>query len=195
MNLHRLPDLSQVEVPLMPRREQMSLLPEVYGGDAIIEDQYRYLLRRWWGPDEKVLLWILLNPSTADGLTSDATLRRCMDFTHREGYHRLAVVNLYAWRSPDPKELRQVRDPIGPLNDHYIAQAGHCADKIIIGWGNNSFHGRDHEVLDLLGRSHIWTFGLTNKGQPRHPFYLKRDEPLIPLAREYSRDLSHGGKN
>ena len=73
---------------------QMSLLPdEEIGGDALIKGCYRYQLRRWWGANRKMLVWILLNPSTADAENDDATLRRVIFYSKREGYNRWGFGN------------------------------------------------------------------------------------------------------
>lgn len=120
-----------------------------------------------------------INPSTASAMDDDATLRRLITFSKREEYGRLEVVNLYAWRSTGPKELRRGNDPIEPRNNTFIEEAASRADKISVGWGNGPFHFREREVLDLLTNYYIWTFGLTQNGHLRHPLYLKSSEPSV----------------
>src|SRR5690242_13236344 len=134
--------------------DQQSLLPtEDYGGDAVIEGYYRYQLQRWWSREGKVLVWVLLNPSTVDGKDNDATLRRVISFTRREGYRRLIVVNLFAYRSPDPQSLKQLADPVGPANDRYLQDAFVQADKVVAGWGAfDALQGRDRTVLQLCAK-------------------------------------------
>lgn len=155
--------------------------------DALICGQYRYRLQRWWGPDQRSLLWIMLNPSWADGQSDDATLRRLVGFSTREGYSRLEVVNLFALISPEPEALCRVEDPTGPENDLHIKEASLRADRIIVAWGNGPFRPRDrfwtrdHEVLDLLARKELWCFGTTKRGCPLHPLYLSSDRPLSPF--------------
>ena len=157
------------------------------GGDALIRGPYRYRLQRWWGPDQRSLLWIMLNPSWADSQNDDPTLRRLIGFSTREGYHRLEVVNLFALIDPDPSALCRVEDPTGPDNDLHITEAGLRADRIIVAWGNGPFRpldhfwARDRQVLDLLHPQDLWCFGTTQKGRPLHPLYLGSDRPLSPF--------------
>ena len=78
---------------------------------------YRYALRRIWLPAAPQVLFIGLNPSTADEKSDDPTIRRCLGFARSWGYGGLIVANLFAYRATAPSALREARDPIGPLND------------------------------------------------------------------------------
>jgi hypothetical protein len=156
---------------------------EACGGNALIEGPYRYLLRRWWGPGRAYLLWILLNPSTADDRSDDATLRRCLAFSRREGYDRLIVANLFAYRSTKPESLKVAIDPVGPDNDFHLLQAMAGANQVVPGWGAlGGLSGRDRAVLALLRQANRPTFclGFTAQGVPRHPLYVSKDAPLLP---------------
>jgi hypothetical protein len=162
---------------------------EPCGRDALIEGPYRYLLRRWWGPRQEYLLWIMLNPSTADGQSDDATLLRCLAFSRREGYDRLMVANLFAYRSPRPAVLRRAADPVGPDNDLHLQQALVGASQIVLGWGAlGSLYGRDRAVLALLRQTNrpIFCLAVTAQGAPRHPLYLSKDAPLLPYPCTFS---------
>lgn len=160
---------------------------EEHGGDALICGQYRYRLQRWWGLDQRSLLWILLNPSWADSQENDATLRRLIGFSAREGYQRLEVVNLFALIDSNPSALCRVEDPTGPDNDLHIKEASLRAERIIVAWGNGPFRPRDHlwtrdrEVLDLLFPRELWCFGITQKGRPLHPLYQGSERRLSPF--------------
>ena len=80
---------------------------------------YRYWLRRRWGEGPEVI-FIGLNTSTADSKTDDPTLRRIMGFSHKWVFSVVTVINLFAWRSQDPGELRKVEDPVGPRNNYWL---------------------------------------------------------------------------
>lgn len=84
---------------------------------------YRYTLtRRWDG--RPMMAWIGLNPSTADETEDDPTIRRCTGFAKAWGYGGMVMLNLFAYRATDPKEMMctaLIRDPIGnPRNDELI---------------------------------------------------------------------------
>jgi len=142
--------------------------------------KYRYLLRRIWG-DQKTVLWVMLNPSTADAEEDDPTIRRCLGFTESlgymaDGYGGLEVVNLFAVRSTDPKWLSRFQDPVGPENDDHIAKAAARAGKIIVAWGSHDkpfITKRIAEVLLLLNGHTLYCLDLTNGAHPRHPLYCR----------------------
>lgn len=143
---------------------------------AIISEcgTYRYSLTRKWGPG-KTLVFVMLNPSTADASVDDPTIRRCIGFAKNYGYDAIEVVNVFALRATDPKELYSHLDPIGPENDKYIVKATEGVDNTtILAWGTHmdNFDGRVSRILVLLGTKPVFCLGTTKSGQPRHPLYL-----------------------
>lgn len=154
-------------------------------------ERYRYLLTRTWpqplgaDPHESRILFVMLNPSTADARFDDPTIRRCVGFAQRWGHTDLAVVNLYAYRATSPRDLFAVEDPIGPLNDAYVRQAAAAADAIVCAWGVHGLRdGRGRAVLAQLravAQNGLWCLGLTSGGEPRHPLYVRADTPLVPV--------------
>jgi hypothetical protein len=148
--------------------------------------RYRYTLHREIEPSErKPCLFIMLNPSTADAVQNDPTIRRCLAFARREDCTSLTVVNLYALRSTNPAALATAPDPVGPENDLHIQQqvAAHHGGLIIAAWGSNAFAiPRALQVLPLLGKS-AYCLGRTVKlGMPRHPLYVGGDQVLVRLS-------------
>lgn len=139
--------------------------------------RYRYRLWRRWDPSLPIVAFCMLNPSTADESTDDPTIRRCIGFARSWGYGGLEVVNLFALRATDPRELRLARDPIGCLNDAYVLDAAARSAAIVIAWGAHGvFRARGAAALELLSpRAQLLALGWTKAGEPRHPLYLRRD--------------------
>ena len=143
---------------------------------------YRYTLWRHWNSCAPRVAFVMLNPSRADRTHNDPTIRRCIAFAQNWRFGSLEVVNLFAYRSPDPKKLRQVADPIGPENNAYLRQASSRSHRIIFAWGNGgSLLKRNVEVQKLLADSNPSCLGQNLTGQPRHPLYLSRNTPFIPF--------------
>ena len=141
---------------------------------------YRYHLWRRWAPDGQVLLWILLNPSTADAVQDDPTIVRCIRFAERWGYGAIQVVNLFALRATDPRALYTATDPVGPQNDAITEKAIRTADGLLCAWGNHGqFNDRGERMREMLSRHQrpARILGLTRLGQPLHPLYMAYSAP------------------
>lgn len=148
------------------------------GADFSVDRQYRYRLWRTWNAKGPTLLYILLNPSTADAHKDDPTIARCIVRAQRLGYGGLEVVNLFAYCATDPKTMRRHADPIGRDNDAAIAEAAARAGLIVAGWG--AYGGHLHRGRDVAARLYTAGFalhhlGLIKSGQPQHPLYVSYD--------------------
>ena len=152
---------------------------------AIIDptELYRYSLWREWDKNAPRIVFVMLNPSRADETTDDPTVRRCISFAQSWGYGYLEVVNLFAYRASNPAELKKIADPVGTENDRYLENAIKLADKILVAWGNHGiFRERYKVVLNLLksiSETKIYCLGITKKGHPSHPLYIKSNKKPI----------------
>jgi len=146
------------------------------------DGKYRYrLTRRWDGGQGKRVLWIMLNPSTADHETNDPTITRCIGFSKRLGASSLVVVNLFAYRATNPKELLCVDDPIGPENISILKTAVLGCDTAIAAWGalsNELWMKAEGSRAIAKQWSGLSCLGKTKSGAPRHPLYLPSSQGL-----------------
>lgn len=132
---------------------------------------YRYALWRRWAAGPQVL-FVMLNPSTADKQRNDPTIRRCIGFAASWGYGAVAVGNLFAFRTPSPRVLRQAAHPVGRANDRWLLRLAAESNCVIAAWGNEGvLLARDSRVRELLAP--LNALGLTQQGQPRHPLYVQ----------------------
>lgn len=136
--------------------------------------KYRYRLSRRWeaGPG---LLYVMLNPSTADAAADDATIRRCVGFAVDHGFGGFEVVNLYAWRATDPAELQAASEPVGPENDHYIREAAAAAGAVCLAYGAHAMVAARAQQVTALLLQHGLTLqclAVTRDGYPSHPLCL-----------------------
>lgn len=149
---------------------------------------YRYTLTRLWEPDRGRCTFICFNPSTADAFEDDPTVRRCIGFAQRWGFGSFCMLNLFAFRATDPKEIAGQIDPIGPLNDDVIRQEIRETHKVVLAWGALAagYAPRVARVVDLaflcVRRGSVSSLGEPTKdGHPRHPLYLRGDAELRPF--------------
>ncbi len=145
--------------------------------------RYRYRLERRWAPGPAVV-FVMLNPSTADHQADDPTIRRCLGFARAWGYDALVVVNLFAWRATEPAQLPAERElAVGPEADAHLLEAARSTDLVVCAWGVHGVRfGRDQEVLGLLRGAGVepMCVGVSKEGHPRHPLYVRAG--LKPLA-------------
>lgn len=134
--------------------------------------RYRYTLLRRLDRGDTKLVFIGLNPSTADAHHDDPTIRRCIGYARAWGMSSMWMLNLFAFRATDPADMRAAPDPIGPENDATIDCICQDATMIVAAWGvHGTYLGRDNVVRDRLkGRLHA--LRLTRGGHPAHPLYL-----------------------
>jgi hypothetical protein len=152
---------------------------------------YRYRLER---PDvfgDFSTAVIMVNPSTADATTDDATIRKLMGFRDRYGWGNLIVGNLFAYRATDVKLLGKVADPVGPENDaHLIQMLAECA-QVVIAWGPlakqprrvRSRFLRVLEWIDGTGLEPMSIGAPAKDGHPCHPLMLPYSRTLQPWRR------------
>lgn len=147
--------------------------------------RYRYLLTRQWTVSRPTLLYVMLNPSTADAEADDATIRSCIRLARDMDYGGIEVVNLMAWRATDPRDLPDKPSlALGAGNLRAVDAAVERCRDVVCAWGANPkakhFQGGLRSILELHGKP-AWCFGLTADGSPRHPLYVKTGTTL----REY----------
>lgn len=144
--------------------------------------QYRYRLGRRWS-SEGMVLWIMLNPSTADASVDDRTIGRCIGFAQSWGYGAITVGNIFPYRATKPKDLRNV-DRWGIGNGRHLLDMAREADLIVAAWGSSKFV-TPTELGNLFGKfgcihkRPIKCLGKTHSGAPLHPLYQPSDAVLI----------------
>lgn len=138
--------------------------------------EHRYLLTRIWDPTRPTVIFVMLNPSTADAFDLDPTVRRCAGFSQSWGAGSLIVANIFALRSTNPKGLYTHSDPVGPLNDEVLATLPNCSSTLVAAWGTRgAFRSRGEVARQLLARPNgpeLKCLGTTKKGFPRHPLFV-----------------------
>ena len=132
--------------------------------------RYRFALWRRWADGPQVL-FLMLNPATADETRDDPTIRRCLAFARSWGFAALAVGNLFAFRTASPVTLKSAPEPVGTTNDQWLLRLRTESELAVAAWGDHGrFQGRSDVVRASLPMLHI--LGLTKLGEPRHPLYL-----------------------
>lgn len=165
-------------------------LGEGVRGDAVMSDcgRYRQVMRRWLGDEfpTAYILFIGMNPSTADASVDDPTCAREWTFARREGFSAMVKCNVGDYRATDPKML--VAPGVVAVSDANIPairRAASGAGRVVL------CHGKLNKALAPAGRelvaalradgAELWCFGTNADGSPKHPLYLRADTPLVPF--------------
>jgi len=166
---------------------RLALMPGVQGDASFSADgRYRQLMRRWTGESfpGRYMLFIGMNPSTADGTVNDPTCAREWTFAVREGYQAMVKANVGDYRATDPKMLLVPGVvAVSAANIPAIRQAAAGADLVVL------CHGKLNKALAPAGKAlvealkadgvELWCFGTNGDGSPKHPLYLRADTPLV----------------
>lgn len=174
------------------RRTAHSLV-EWSGAIVSTDNQYRYVLWRIWGQrlEGGLVAWVMLNPSTADELKPDPTIKKCVGYSRRWGKSGLVVVNLFALRATDPAELERSTAPVGLHNPHFVQTVldDPQVTRIVVAWGNEgALDARDESFCVLNAHRELWCLkppgkeALTRLGAPRHPVRLPYDSEACRLT-------------
>jgi hypothetical protein len=151
--------------------------------DAVLSRcrKYRYALWRIWDDSKPPVMFIGLNPSTADETADDPTLVRCANYAKAWGYGGVCMANLFAYRATRPEDMMACRDPIGPGNDVWLSKLAKEAGIVVAAWGNGGGHlNRSSLIRDRLSGLHY--IKMNKSGEPAHPLYLKADLKPLPLG-------------
>ena len=150
---------------------------------AVIEGNYRYSLMRQWDNTKPFVLWIMLNPSTADACDDDNTIRKIVKISKHNGYGGLYVGNVYAYRTKNPSELfkDQGINYAGAYNYLYI-QARLCnCESVVLACGRLVKHNDLKKLYNMIEiyEKQIFCLGYNKDGTPGHPLYQRDDSIFV----------------
>ncbi len=144
--------------------------------------KYRYSLTRVWDSAKPRVAFCMLNPSTADDVQNDPTIRRCIAFAKSWDFGSLVVLNIFAYRATDPEEMKRAVDPVGPENRATIETTSSATEikLVICAWGcHGKYLGGGDRIKDLIPPHKRRCLRLTQDGHPQHPLYLPAN--LTPM--------------
>jgi hypothetical protein len=154
----------------------------LFGGAS---NEYRYRLTRTWGTQPHVL-FIMMNPSTANPTADDPTVAKCRRLAVKWGYGGIHVGNTFAYRATDQNRLAQVADPVGPDNDAHLLDMAAQSALLIFAYGQPKHRRLKERGLAvarlLVSRYRLHVLRLSKNGTPCHPLYLP--ESLKPVLWE-----------
>lgn len=147
--------------------------------------KFRWWLQRRWS-DGPLVCFVMLNPSVADGLIDDPTIRRCIGFAQAWGFGGLSVRNLYPFRATKPRYLKlamKTIDVAGGERGANELRAARSADLVIAAWGANATDEGQRRGIALTHPAPLWCLGKTQDGRPLHPLMQPSHLEPVPFLR------------
>lgn len=144
--------------------------------------KYRYALWRIWDESKPLVMFIGLNPSTANQNTNDATINSVTRISKYNGYGGFYMMNCFPLVSTDPARLQEVYDCLHETEDienmKWLLEVSRKCKEVVFAWGNfkiveqraNSISGYFKNAKALF---------INKNGSPKHPLYCKGNTDLI----------------
>lgn len=170
------------------RESNESVSLEIRKG-AVLSDcgKYRYRLTRSWDDALPRVVFVMLNPSTADASLDDPTIRRCIRFAKDQGFGSLEVVNISPYRSTKPGCMRHHKGGKDE-NCRHLREVVESGAMVVCAWGSWGGVLGEHQsgkawLLQIAHRSGVTLhcLGTTKDGHPRHPLYVPASQRFVPL--------------
>lgn len=152
---------------------------------------YRWWLFRCWAAKLPLIIWVMMNPSTADHTKNDPTILKVIRYSKRWGYGAVLVLNIYAFRTSRPENLpRKLSAAVGRSNDWWIKTLFRFAARknipVVCAWGvRHKERGCQVRALADEAGLPLMCLELALNAEPKHPRFLSEGlnpRPLQPKA-------------
>ncbi len=149
--------------------------------------------------ENKVLICIGVNPSTAIPLVLDPTLIRVHNHANNMSYKEWYMLNIYPQRATNPNDMHKKDERDDKIHKKNLEQIKVLLDKlnkikdmeidVWCAWGNlitkrDYLHEMQKDIITIFkGRKNyvFKAYGATCKGEPRHPLTMGKDDTLHPI--------------
>lgn len=151
------------------------------GAEFSADKKYRYALWRIWNSEKPLVMFIGLNPSKATENANDNTITKVIKVARNNGFGGLYMMNLFAYITPHPEELKKCKDPLGD-NDGWLEKVAPKCKRIVFAWGNfKEAKERSEQVVKMFDSPHC--FVQNKNGSPKHPLYCLDETVFIPFKK------------
>jgi hypothetical protein len=146
--------------------------------------KYRYALWRIWDTEKPLVMFVGLNPSTANEKDNDPTIKSVERISRNNGYGGFYMMNCFSFVSTNPADLQLESN--NWINDFWLKKVASDCKTIVFAWGNFDVvvkSGRYFELLDMFGEEAM-TLKQNKNGSPKHPLYCKSDSQFIKFDKQ-----------
>lgn len=148
--------------------------------------KYRYKLWRIWDNTKPLVMFIGLNPSTADASDDDPTVESVTRIALHNGYGGFYMMNLFPLVSTDPKAVLEFEkeefghNAFDKENARHLNEVRHECEDVVFAWGNFKVVrtlGRDQKTMEYFKDAKA--IGHNKNGSPKHALYQPGKSILI----------------
>lgn len=149
--------------------------------------KYRYSLWRLWDETKPKVMFIGLNPSTANESENDPTIRSVIRISKNNGFGGVYMMNCFPVISTDPGILLDFWQSGEPciqyqdfINRRKLEEVSKMCKVVVFAWGNFEIVIRINRHKELSKMfPYAKALQLNKNGSPKHPLYCKSDSKLI----------------
>ena len=150
------------------------------------EHKHRYYLSRIWDDSHSKILFIGLNPSKADDVEDDNTVRRLITFSQSWGFGGFYIVNLYSFIATEPEDMirwyymrtNKMQRALFKQNMEYALRYARICSMTAFCWGAG-IPNEEASTRYIRTFRDAYCFGHTKDGHPKHPLFLAGNTELI----------------
>lgn len=141
--------------------------------------KYRFALWRIWDNSKPLVMFIGLNPSTANETKADATIRSVIRISKFNGYGGFYMMNCFPFVTEDPDKLIIDKDSHLENMEWLFNIRDKCKD-VVFAWGNFKIVTVQRMDIYMVG----WfpnskVIGYNANGSPKHPLFIKGKTTLL----------------
>jgi hypothetical protein len=136
------------------------------------DKNYRYVLSRIENPQKEIIMFVGLNPSTANESKNDATITKITKIVRNNGFGGFYMLNLFGIVSAYPEILtKDIVASVGD-NDKYLLEYSQKVNKIVFCWGGfKEAKERAEIVKKMFPNKNLCYLHLNKDESPKHPLY------------------------
>jgi hypothetical protein len=138
--------------------------------DAIFSEdrKHRFVLIRIWDYTKPKIMFIGLNPSTANENENDSTISKIQKIASYNGFGGCYMCNLFSYVSTDPTNKEICVDT--EKNDLFLKEYASKSKAVLFAWGNFKISTeRAKEVAKMFPDAYC--IKKNKNGSPAHPLY------------------------
>lgn len=161
------------------------MTPESSGAEFSPCRKYRFALWRVWDNQKPLVMFVGLNPSTANETEPDNTIKSVIRISKANGFGGVYMMNCFPLVSTDPDALRGYDKSIFDqqqfiLNNRRLKDIAEKCSDIVFAWGAFKVVkelGRDKDMRKMFPTAKA--LHILKDGSPKHPLYCKSETKFI----------------